>query len=259
MTGNDARLALVHFSGGSDSTLAAAFCAERFDKVHLITYDRFSFIGARDYTLANFERLCRIYGREKFLRIICPIGRWHKKICYDRYIYYARKYGLAVTSLAFCKLSMHWYSTVYCIENSIKTVADGVVPYMDIYPDQNAAISLGRLRRFYQRFGISYENPVYTVADKVEQFLYDKGITDTPVVRGTDEDKQVFYAEQVVFALFVKYYVQKHGKDGYEKVLSALFGEKIDFMERVIEEWENHPSNSLVERLKGVRHSHGCL
>lgn len=251
MTGNDARLALVHFSGGSDSTLAAAFCAERFEKVHLITYDRFSFLGARNYTLPNFQRLCRIYGEKKFARVIYPVGRWHKEICYDRYFYFARKYKLAVTSLAFCKLSMHWYSAVYCIGNGIKTVADGVVPYMDIYPDQNAAISLGRLREFYQRLGISYENPVYAIAGKVEQLLYDKGIIDTPVVRGTEEDKQVFYAEQVVFALFVKYYTGKHGKDAYEKVLSALFGEKIDFMKRTIEGWQNHPGSSLVGRLKG--------
>jgi hypothetical protein len=241
---------LVHFSGGSDSTLAAALCAERFKKVHLVTYDRFSFIGARDYTLVNFERLCRIYGREKFERIIYPIGRWHKKICYDRYIYFARKYKLAVTSLAFCKLSMHWYSAVYSIENGIGTVADGVVPYMDLYPDQNAKISLDKLRDFYSEFGVRYENPIYKIADEVEQLLYDKGITETPRIRGSEKDKQVFYAEQVVFALFVKYYTERHGKNTYETVLSNLFGEKIDFMRQTIADWMKDSHGSLVERLK---------
>lgn len=243
-------LALVHFSGGSDSTLTAALCAERFKKVRLVTYDRFSFIGARDYTLLNFERLCRIYGREKFERIVCPIDRWHKRICYDRYVYFAGKYKLAVTSLAFCKLPMHWYSAVYCIENGIQTVADGVVPYMDLYPDQNAKISLDKLRDFYRGFNIWYENPVYKIADKVEQLLYDKGITETPHIRGSEKDKQVFYAEQVVFALFVKYYTQRHGKDIYETVLSNLFGEKIGFMRQTIADWMKDPHGSLVGRLK---------
>ena len=250
MNGNNKDSVVVHFSGGTDSTLAAAFCAERFGKVYLMTYDRASFIGARHYTTANFQRLCRIYGKEKFVRVIQPIGQWHKRVCYNNYLYFAGKYKLAVTSLAFCKLSMHWYSAVYSIENGIGTVADGVVPYMDLYPDQNAKISLDKLRGFYGGFGVRYENPVYAIADQAEQLLYDKGVTETPHVRGTENDQQVFYAEQVVFALFVKYYTERHGKDVYETVLSNLFDEKIDFMRQTVADWMKDSDGSLVGKLK---------
>ena len=247
---NHKNTALVHFSGGSDSTLAAAFCAQRFDKVHLITYDRFSFIGARNYTLPNFHRLCRIYGKEKFERRVIPIEKWHKWICYDHYLHFAREYKLAVTSLSFCKLAMHWFSCFYGIENGINTVCDGMVPYMDIYPDQNKTISLDRLKEFYQKFGITYANPVYETAEDVEQRLYDMGIIETPCIRGTERDKQVYYAEQVVFALFLKYYIDRHGKQKYEKVLSDLFKEKISRMETALEDWRKNPKHSLIDRLR---------
>lgn len=229
--------ALIHFSGGSDSTLAAALFAQRFDKVHLITYDRFSFIGAVDYTAVNYKRLCAAYGDERFERVVLPLGRWHKEICYERYAYFARKYKLAVTALAFCKLAMHWRSAVYCLERGIKTVGDGAVPYMNAYPDQNKRIALESLERFYRSFGLAYENPVYDMAESVEERLYDLGVTETPRMRGTAQDKQVYYVEQVLFALFLKYYVDAHGWDAYEAVLRELFAEKIDFMRGAVERW----------------------
>lgn len=234
MEGKIAKSALIHFSGGCDSTLSAAFCAERFEKVYLMTYDRFSFIGALDHTQINYEKLCRMYGSEKFIKLVHPIGRLHKRICYDDYFYFLKKYGIAVVGLSFSKLSMHWRSAVFCLENGITTVADGAVPYMGLYFDQNKTISIDRLKKFYASLGITYENPVFDVAEDVEQLLYDKGITNTPNVRGTENDKQIFYAEQVVFALFVKYYVGRHGMKRYEDVMSSLYDEKISRIEKEI-------------------------
>lgn len=213
--------------------------AERFDRVHLLTFDRFSFIGAKDYTLANYDRLCRIYGKERFVRVVVPIGAWHRSICYDRYWHFVRKYRFGAVALMFSKLSMYWYSTLYALERSIGTVADGMVPYMELYPDQNARISIGKMREHFLRFGIAYENPVYDVAESVESMLYDRGITDFPNVRGTEDDKQVYYAEQVLFALFLKYYVTKHSMAGYERIVGELFGEKIDWMGSEVEKWRN--------------------
>lgn len=233
---------LVHFSGGCDSTLVAAFCAEKYQKVYLVTYDRFSFIGAKDYTRVNYERLCRIYGKDKFIRIIHPVGKLHKKICYDNYLYFAWKYKLAITGLSFSKLSMHWQSSMLCLRHNITVVADGAVPYMGLYLDQNREISIKRLASFYKTFGITYENPVYTISENVEQVLYDKGITDVPRIRGTEDDKQIFYAEQVVFALFIKYYIRKHGRETYEAVMRSLYDEKMRYMEQKVKEWLNEHS-----------------
>ncbi len=157
--------------------------AERFDRVHLLTFDRFSFVGAKDHTLLNYRKLCDTYGPEKFVRTVVPIGNWHKFIGYERYWHFVRKYRLGTVALMFSKLSMYWFSSLYAIRGGIRTVGDGMVPYMDLYPDQNLRISIERLRRFFKKFGISYENPVYGISERVESMLYDRGITDFPEVR----------------------------------------------------------------------------
>jgi hypothetical protein len=225
--------ALVHFSGGADSTLCAAFLAEKHERIHLLTYDRVSFMGSNQ-TEPRFERLCRVYGRSRFVRKVVSIESLHRRICFDRYLSIAARFGLAVTALTFSKLAMHWYSCLYAIENGIHVVADGAVPYMDLYPDQNEDICLRQLRAFYGEFGVEYQNPVFSIAEQVEQMLYDKGITDQPIVRGTASDKQVTYAEQIVLALFLKYYLTTHGREKYIKVMSRLFADRLQLMKTSI-------------------------
>lgn len=236
--------AAVLFSGGSDSTLAAALFAERFGKVHLITLDRFSFIGARKYTLPNYERLCRTYGRERFERAVLPVGKLHKAISYHDYLGTIRRYGRAVAGLFFSKIAMHARVAAYCLEHNITSVGDGMVPYMSVYPDQNRIIAIDAVKKFYAAFGIRYENPVWDVAEHTEQLLYDKGITNQPRVRGGEDDKQVFYAEQVLFALFAKYMTTKYGSDGYEERLRPLFQERLAWLEELVREWQRRPHES---------------
>jgi hypothetical protein len=231
--------AIIHYSGGSDSTLCAALAAEEFDRVHLLTYDRLSFIGAKDYTAQNYQRLCKIYGEKKFVRRVIPIDFLHKKICYGDYFQMAREYRLAVTALAFSKLAMHWCSALYALKHSVKCVADGAVPYMDMYPDQNEAIALGKLKTFFSNFEIQYRNPVYSIHDTVETVLYDKGIMEVPEIRGTDQDKQVYYLEQVILALFIKYYMTTHGKKGYEEKMGSLYENRLAMMTKSIKDLDS--------------------
>lgn len=236
--------AAILFSGGSDSTLAAALFAERFGRVHLITLDRFSFIGARKYTLPNYERLRWTYGHEKFKRVILPVGKLHKAISYHDYFGTLRRHGRATAGLFFSKIAMHARVAAYCIEHGIQTVGDGMVPYMSVYPDQNRIIAIDTVWKFYAAFGIRYENPVWEIAEHAEQLLYDKGVTNQPRVRGGVEDTQVFYAEQVLFALFAKYMTTKYGSDGYERLLKPLFEERFVWLEGLIREWIGKPHDS---------------
>lgn len=239
----------ILFSGGSDSTLAAALFAERFGRVHLITLDRFSFIGARKYTLPNYERLCRTYGQETFERVIVPVGKLHKAISYHDYFGTVRRHGRATAGLFFSKIAMHARVAAYCIEHGIQTVGDGMVPYMSLYPDQNRVIAIDAVQKFYASLGIIYENPVWDIAEDVEQMLYDKGVTDHPRVRGGAEDKQVFYAEQVLFALFAKYMTTKYGSEGYEQRLKPLFQERLTWLAGLIRAWKKQPLDSEFSTL----------
>ncbi|MCC6277600.1 MAG: 7-cyano-7-deazaguanine synthase [Oligoflexia bacterium] len=228
--------ALVHFSGGADSTYCAAWAAEQFDHVWLVTYDRLSFIGSVNYTKQNYSRLCAIYGESRFTRRIINIEKLHQKICFENYFELLGKNGLAVTSLVFSKLAMHWTSAYLCKRYGISAVADGAVPYMDVYPDQNERIALSRLKEFFGKWGIEYFNPAYSVSDTIEQKLYDKGIIEVPEMRGTAKDKQVYYAEQVLLALFLKYYLTLHSQSKYEEVLGSIYENRLKMMAQYIDQ-----------------------
>jgi len=226
--------AIVHFSGGSDSTYCAAAAAEKFSRVHLLTYDRISFIGARDYTLKNYQNLCRIYGAGRFERQIINVEKKHRQVCYHQYLGTAVRFKLGVTSLVFSKLAMHWASAEYARKNGIATVWDGSAPYMAMYPDQNPVIAHVGLTKFYADFGIKYETPIYGLEREVEEVLYDKGITPSPQVRGTENDFQVYYLEQVLLALFFKYYTTAHGHDSYEKMMKELYADRLNFISAML-------------------------
>jgi hypothetical protein len=230
----DKKKALVLFSGGSDSTYCAAHLAEQCSEIHLLTYDRISFVGSKANTEKNYDRLCRIYGRHIFVRKVVSIEKLHQRICFENYLQIALKAKLAVTALTFSKLAMHWFSCLYCVKNGIEIVADGAVPYMNIYPDQNKIIALDQLREFYAAFRIDYQNPAYEVWDTIEERLFDKGITDQPEIRGTAKDTQVTYAEQVIFAFFLKYYVKRYGMTQYEKIMADLYADRLRLISRDI-------------------------
>lgn len=243
------RKALVLFSGGSDSTLAAALYAEQGYQVHLVTLDRFSYVKVREYTEHNYQKLIGIYGKDRFVRSVLNIEKWHKLLNYERYLYFARRYGLAVVALNFSKLSLHWRSLIYAIQNDIEVIADGAVPYMKLYLDQNQKIALNGFSALYQHFNIRHESPVWNLAEDVEQLLYNRGINKRPQVRGTEDDKQVFYAEQFIFALFAKYFCMKYGEDGYEKIMTKLYKEKFQFIQNETFAWKEGKGRFLPDLL----------
>jgi hypothetical protein len=207
-------------------------------------------MGAND-AKQNFDELCKIYGKEKFEWIQnYPIGEWYKKLTYEKYLNKLKKYKtIAGCICVSCKLSMHWHSTIFCLNNNITQMRDGTVPYMDLYPDQNRKITHDKLKDYYKYFNITYNSPVYNIAEDVEQILYDKGISSTPVVRGTNKDKQVYCAEQPLFAMFVKYYLTKYNKIQYENNLSQLSYEKVEFMKQSVEEFCKNKKESLIYSL----------
>jgi len=251
---------LVHFSGGSDSTLTAALMAEKYEQVYLITYNRFSFRGAKD-TYFNYKKLTEVYGEKKFIKIDeYPIQAWYKKLSYAKYFKTLKKFKtVAVLPCGPCKLSMHWHSLVFSLNEGIQVVADGSVPYMDIYPDQNKRIVVDNLRALYKDFDIEYLTPVYNIGEDVEKLLYDKGINNGPQVRGTINDKQIYCAEQVNFALFTKYFLSRHTKLEYEEQLHALYKEKMLYMKDTLKEYLAESENSFLYKMLTDEEKHRTL
>lgn len=219
----------VLFSGGSDSTLAAALEAENENFVHLLTFKRTGFIGTTNYTQKNFNNLRRIYGNRILTHEVIAIDHMHKTVCYAEYFKLLWQFGLAATSLCFSKIAMHWATAVYCQKNQINRVVDGSTSYMHMYPDQNQVIAHDNLKLFYQKLGITYETPVFNLT-AVEQKLYDRGITTQPQVRGTKDDLQVYYLEQVLLALFFKFYLTHRTMKQYEETLEKIYKNRLNLI-----------------------------
>ncbi len=223
------KVCVVLYSGGCDSTLAAAVNADRYEKVRLITYNRLGFFKARENAMINLERLKQKFGPDKFCLEIIDVNNAFKRIQYDNYIYYIKKYGpICMSICGLCKLAMHWQTILYCMERSIADVCDGAVKEMSVFPAQNKDIALENTIKLYGDFNINYYNPVYEIGKDVERTLYDMQIIPSRKHKLTDADKQVVCSQQILFAKFVKYYLSEHSWDEYVSNLHDFYSEKIN-------------------------------
>jgi hypothetical protein len=171
------REASVLFSGGSDSTLAAAWCAERFDKVHLLNFHH-SGMHSVGKSSVNVERLRKKYGEGKFVFKVLDIEEPFRTLYYKDYSSDLRRYGtfLAAATCNICQLAMHVETVVYAVQNDIGFACDGYKREKERVYIVMSQKGIGLLKGFYAKYGIQYENPVYDVF-RTDWVLYDLGIT----------------------------------------------------------------------------------
>ncbi|MFH2020938.1 MAG: hypothetical protein ABIJ34_05960 [archaeon] len=224
------------FSGGADSTLAAALVSNKYDRVHLITYERFGFFKTENVKI-NFEKLKKKFGKNRFTLQFINIDHLFKKVQYENNAYFLKKYGpICMSICGLCKLAMHWRTILYCKENSVFNVCDGAVKEMSVFPAQNTAIALGPLHELYTFFGINYQNPVYDNGKKVEKDLYEMKIIPSCHHKMSKNDKQVVCSQQILFAKFVEYYLSDHTWSEYINHMHEFYVEKIDYIKNQLQD-----------------------
>ena len=154
----DGRIAVL-YSGGTDSTCAAALMAREAREVHLLTFFEYATRHSPVPT-ANVERLRRHFTSVQFLHRTIPVDTLVRFFSYERYGHIVRRYGLlALSTPGFSSLSWHVRTIVYCREHGITRVADGLTRELMHFPGHmDGTVEL--LRDLYAEFGISYENPV---------------------------------------------------------------------------------------------------
>lgn len=224
--------ALLLFSGGSDSTWLAYQLAQRYEKVYLLSLERRGFYRTREYTTEKAETLKKYFGSRRIFHQVVSVQDYHSRICFENYWSYLKKYKTLMASLSFSKLAFHWKAAEVALAENIEDVFDGGTGYMNMYPDQNRSIGFKNYQRFYKSLGLSYEQPLYDNNLEVEKNLYLVGLTQQERVRGTVEDRQVFYIEQVLLAHFLNYYLRVHGWDRYEEGMGKLYEEKVQFIQK---------------------------
>ncbi|MEM3443240.1 MAG: 7-cyano-7-deazaguanine synthase [Candidatus Bathyarchaeia archaeon] len=169
--------ASVLFSGGSDSTLAAAWCAERFDKVHLLNFHHSGMHGVGKSSI-NVKRLRKKYGEYKFVFKVLDIEEPFHTLYYKDYSADLRRYGtfLAAATCNICQLAMHVETIIYDVQNGVGFACDGYKKEKQHVYIVMSQKGIDLLKAFYAKYGIKYENPIYDVF-RTDWVLYDKGIT----------------------------------------------------------------------------------
>ncbi len=257
----------ILFSGGTDSTLTAAMLQENFEKVHLVTYDRFGF-HATDNTAVQTQALKETYGEDRFIHTFLNVDKLFQHVSYENYFENIKKHGLFnLSTCGLCKLSMHVRTIKYCIDNDVYFVADGANQAMTMEPAQMKPV-IDEMKRMYAHFGITYFNPVfemdgpedkdfinksnakllaresdYSVAsfenEKTPGFrLYKMGLAPSPNVKGSDYDKkrQPRCFQFIIFNIFaLKYFMANKTYEEYTDLTTKFYSDKIKSMIKLIE------------------------
>jgi len=156
----DKKEIVVLYSGGTDSTLTAALMAEEFEKISLVTYDRFGFFSTTNTEL-NFQKLKSKFSKVKFTHHIIGIDKLSKYVFYEHYLRNFIKHRFFLLSTCgLCKLAMHIRTIVFCLENKISNVCDGANKGMRLFPAQMKRV-IEETKKMYAKFGINYMNPVF--------------------------------------------------------------------------------------------------
>jgi len=274
----------ILYSGGTDSTAAAVLMSKEFDKVHLLTYQRFGIFSIKNSSF-NYPFLENKFGKDKFIHKILKVDRLFKEISYVQYGKNLKKYGFfLLATCELCKLTMHLRTLVYCLENNIKAVACGANKNMIFFPDQTPECMV-EIRKFYARYGISYFNPVYDFdcpeedidwihklglndirsalkmnepsnkeACTTSRFLFNEGVIDVRNIkalkRGQKMQPRCF--QFTLFNIFLHwYFLPAYGFDKYKGMAVDLCKCRIDYFTSMVDEYLARKNKSrLFELIK---------
>ncbi len=164
----------VLFSGGTDSTLAAARMLDQFERVTLLTLDPGYLLFMRNVGVHG-HALRSHYGEKRVDHVILPMKQISRQILWGEISQDVRRYGFNMAALVClgCRLSMHTAAIIYNLEQGIPFIADGSIAAQNAIPEQMQS-TLARNREHYLRtFGIWHYAPIYdeTSSDKALEEL----------------------------------------------------------------------------------------
>lgn len=232
----------VLFSGGSDSTLAAALCCPQFKKVHLLTFHH-SGMSSSEKSKVNAKRLQDKFGKDRITHKLIDIEEIFQKLYYGTYFRDLKRYGMFLTAATcnVCLLAMHTQVAIYSLENQIRFACDGYKQEKKHVYITMANKGVELLKEFYRKYDINYFNPVYNIL-RTDWELYDLGLTPKRNVKFPFE-KLHYTAQHSCFhgiltnIYILGYYYQLYRKPSDEWV--EYFKEKVEAAEKYVNEHIN--------------------
>jgi hypothetical protein len=171
--------ASVLYSGGTDSTLAAAEMLKQARHVTLLTFNP-GFIFFVENSRLHAHALKEKFGADRVEHHILPIAEYTRQILFSDVKRDLREYGFDMTALVCmgCRLGMHARAIVYNLEHGIPLLADGSIQKQDAIPEQRSAVLAANRELYYRRYGIRHVSPIYAESRSDER-LYEAGIAHT--------------------------------------------------------------------------------
>jgi len=166
---------IIQFSGGIDSLFAAHYLAPRYDRIHLLTFDKgYLHFGLRA-NRANVKLLKSIHGEDKFTHSLIEIKDLFKEMAVKTYKETRDQYGNEIAWCVPCRASMMLRSIIYALENEIPEFTDGanweqapdgerVLVTADNYPE-----FLETIKSFARAYRVSYLPVLYDLNTRRER------------------------------------------------------------------------------------------
>ncbi len=175
--------ALVHYSGGLDSLLAACKTVEEGYKAVLIHYNNGMSYGSKNI-LEGVRRLQERYGEDvvSFWGYGLTIGYykalresfWYTKP--EEALEYTPDLTLAQLNCLACRSAMYIFSILVCQKEKISTVVDGARVVQGFCLERNAMIN--EYQEFFKSYGINFFTPVLGLDTDIDReiSLYIRGM-----------------------------------------------------------------------------------
>jgi hypothetical protein len=225
--------ACILYSGGADSTLAAALMLREHSPVHLLSFKHCR-MSQLDKTTHAVQRFREHFGKDAVVHHWVDMTSLWRKIsrepphvspgcgCHPLFAF------LLKPCLA-CKVAMHQLTLAYCIRWEIPVVADGAHPGgASLFPEQlNEGIRV--LQAFYRRYHIDYKNPVYGV-DRPDFEIFKQGITG----KKNTKDEHLYYSNQFACHVGLLAYIYHYLTRPFDRNKTKTTRLSVDFLERCL-------------------------
>jgi hypothetical protein len=177
MTADDVkgpRRTTLLFSGGVDSTMAACKLAETYDAVDLVSYTN----GYGHYKILRTAKRARELARHYpnvFTHQVLSVQELFEDLVLNSLDADYARFGSGFVWCMGCKIAMHVRTIIHNVEKGIYMVADGS-SFATSEMVEQMPVSVARIKGFYCEYGITFENPVYTMEREASiQGLKDRG------------------------------------------------------------------------------------
>jgi len=167
--------AAVMFSGGIDSLLATVLLQRKYDKVHLITFDKgYLEFGVKN-NLPNVRRLQEAFGPDRITHQIVKLKKLVKAVSVKKLRKDRQTYNMEICWCVGCRMSMNAGGLIFALENNLAGYADGSNREQIPGPDNLAGTAenfprvVNRHKEFARSYNVEFLTPVYDFGSREER------------------------------------------------------------------------------------------